>query len=124
MISCGYEHSMALTECGHAFSWGDNNNGQLGLNNMENTNKPSIVLLSNEIPIKKISCSYCHSLLLSSDGDIYLFGWIGFELKHITPKKLIDTNKFIDIASHYSHMISIRFSVNGIYYVWGQIGKI
>ncbi len=81
------------------------------------------MLLSNEIPIKKISCGYCHSLLLSSDGDIYLLGWIGFELKHKIPKKLIDRNKFIDIASHYSHMISIGLSVNNIYYVWGKTEK-
>ncbi len=31
-ISCGYEHSIALTESGRVFSWGYNEFGQLGLN--------------------------------------------------------------------------------------------
>ncbi len=31
MISCGCYHSMALTECGHVYSWGHNLYGQLGL---------------------------------------------------------------------------------------------
>ncbi len=31
MISCGYWHSMALTESGHVFSWSCNGFGQLGM---------------------------------------------------------------------------------------------
>jgi alpha-tubulin suppressor-like RCC1 family protein len=31
MISCGYYHSMALTECGHVYSWGRDDCGQLGV---------------------------------------------------------------------------------------------
>jgi alpha-tubulin suppressor-like RCC1 family protein len=71
MISCGCSHSMALTESGHVFSWGENEFGQLGLNSTDDANEPLILLLSNEIPIKKISCGSNHSLLLSRDGDIY-----------------------------------------------------
>jgi alpha-tubulin suppressor-like RCC1 family protein len=49
-----------------------------------------------------------HSLLLSCDGDIYVFGsndygQLGTDVedeKQLTPKKLIHSNKFIDIASH------------------------
>jgi alpha-tubulin suppressor-like RCC1 family protein len=33
MISCGPFHSMALTECGHVYSWGRNDWGQLGIGN-------------------------------------------------------------------------------------------
>jgi alpha-tubulin suppressor-like RCC1 family protein len=123
MISSGYNHSMALTESGRVFSWGDNRRRQLGLINDELSNKPSELLLNNEISIKKISCGYEHSLLLSRDGDIYWFGINGCE-KHKTPKKLtINSSKFIDIASHYNKDISIALSVNGIYYVWGNCGK-
>jgi alpha-tubulin suppressor-like RCC1 family protein len=122
-ISCGLLHSMALTESGHVFSWGYNSYGQLGHNNINITNEPSLVLLSNKIPIKKISCGLRHSLLLSREGHIYWFGNNGIEIE-ITPKKLIiNKNEFIDIASHYNHYISIALSVNGIYYIWGNCGK-
>jgi alpha-tubulin suppressor-like RCC1 family protein len=62
MISYGLWHSMALTEKGRVFSWGYNINGQLGHNNLSNSNKSSIVLLSNKIPMKKISCGLLDSL--------------------------------------------------------------
>ncbi len=125
MISCGDWYSMALTESGLVFSWGSNRSGQLGHNNKkEFISKPTIVSLNNEISIKKISCGQSHSLLLSSDGHIYWFGSNGIE-KQMTPKKLaINTNKFTDIASHYSKSISIALSVNGICYIWGNCGEI
>jgi alpha-tubulin suppressor-like RCC1 family protein len=37
MISCGYCHSMALTESGRVFSWGDNSDGQLSHNNINDS---------------------------------------------------------------------------------------
>ena len=30
-ISCGHNHTMALTERGQLYSWGDDRHGQLGL---------------------------------------------------------------------------------------------
>jgi hypothetical protein len=119
-ISCGAHHSMARTESGHVFSWGSNDFGQLGLNNNnKHVNKPSIVSLSNEIPIEKISCSREHSLLLSQNGDIYWFGNNGIETQ-ITPKKLtINSNKFIDIASHFDYDICVAQTEDWVY-VWGK----
>jgi alpha-tubulin suppressor-like RCC1 family protein len=73
----------------------------LGHNNTKESYKPLLVLLSNEIPIRKINYGREHSLLLSTDGDIYWFGENGCE-RQITQKKLtINKNKYIDIASHY-----------------------
>ncbi len=122
MISCGDWHSMALTESGRVFSWGDNSEGQLGQNSdIKTINKPSIVILRNEISIKKISCGSRHNLLLTSDGDIYWFGFNGVE-KQITPTKVIVNEiKFIDIASQY--YISVALSTSGIYYFWGNCGE-
>jgi alpha-tubulin suppressor-like RCC1 family protein/tRNA A-37 threonylcarbamoyl transferase component Bud32 len=122
MISCGSKHSMALTESGRVYSWGRNIRGQLGLHNSDDTNKPSAVILFDEIPVKTISCGRYHSLLLSRDGDIYWFGYNGIERKIIPENISTNTNKFIDIASHHNYNISIALSVDGIYYVWGPCG--
>ena len=73
-ISCGGAHTLALTESGNVFSWGWNSLGQLGINNKTNQNIPIKVNLSNGVIIKSISCGYEHSLLLSTDGEIYAFG--------------------------------------------------
>ena len=74
-ISCGFNHSLALTESGRVFSWGSNKYKQLGVsdNSLKKSNKP-ILIEMNEIIIEKISCGPNHNLLLSREGDIYVFG--------------------------------------------------
>jgi hypothetical protein len=125
MISCGRIHSMALTKSGRVFSWGDNLYGQLGLGNRENSNEPKLIEM-NDIIIKKLSGGHSHSMLLSNNGDIYVFGdnycgqlGIGSEEIQTKPMKLNHKNKFIDIASHFSDDISVSLSEDGIHYVWG-----
>jgi hypothetical protein len=125
MISCGFCHSLALTESGRVFSWGRNYWGQLGVN-VRHSSEPIIIEL-NDLKIQKISSGYKHSLLLSCDGDIYAFGrnWFG-EIGNETqeeqrfPIKLELNIKFIDIASHPDYHISMSQSIDGIYYVWGK----
>jgi serine/threonine protein kinase len=124
MISCGYKHSLALTESGRVFSWGDNSVGQLGVE-VEHSSEPIIIEL-NGMKIKKISCGDWHSLLLSCDGDIYAFGrnycgevGNGTRDEQRFPIKLELNNKFIDIASRPFYSISMSQSIDGIYYVWG-----
>ncbi len=134
MISCGWGHSMALTECGHVYSWGDNDCGQLGIGSTAHSNEPEVVEVIDEskrnVFIKKISCGITHSLLLSSDGNIYAFGSNKFgemgnqsERNELTPQKIKMETKIIDISSHWDKHISIALSQNGIYYNWGKCGE-
>jgi alpha-tubulin suppressor-like RCC1 family protein len=51
MISCGYEHSLALSENGRVFGWG-NNCKQLGVD-VEYSSEPIIIEL-NDLKIKKL----------------------------------------------------------------------
>jgi hypothetical protein len=129
MISCGYYHTLALTESGRVFGWGDNSDGQLGVNIMHS--REPIIIELNDLKIQKISCGAAHSLLLSCDGDIYEFGWNGFgevgngtEKEQRFPIKLELNNKFIDIASHFNYNISMSQSIDGIYSVWGELEDI
>jgi alpha-tubulin suppressor-like RCC1 family protein/tRNA A-37 threonylcarbamoyl transferase component Bud32 len=134
MISCGVCHSMALTECGHVYSWGPNECGQLGIGNTLNSNEPKFVAVIDEnkrnVFIEKISCGFTHSLLLSSDGYIYAFGYnkngeLGNqkEENELSPHRIKTETKFIDISSHRTENISIALSQNGIYYNWGKCGE-
>ncbi len=134
MISCGWKHSMALTECGHVYSWGSNYSKQLGIGNTVLSNEPKFVAVIDEnkcnVFIEKISCGFGHSLLLSSDGNIYAFGSNEFgelgnqkEKNELSPHRIKIETKFIDISSRWNKEISIALSQNGIYYIWGQCGE-
>jgi hypothetical protein len=131
MISCGYWHSMALTECGHVYSWGSNECGQLGIGNTVHSNEPKFVAVIDEyecnVFIEKISCGSFHSLLLSSDRYIYVFGdnefgELGNQKKEnkLSPYIMKIETKYIDISSHWNKFISIALSQKGINYYWGQ----
>ncbi len=82
----------------------------------------------NEIIIEKISCGLRHNLLLSREGEIYVFGdnsygelGTGDKETQITSKKLnINYQKFCNISAHSLNSISVAFSVNRLYYIWGK----
>jgi hypothetical protein len=126
MISCGYEHSMALTEKGCVYSWGCNQGSRLGIANTINSNTPKQIQIK-DIIIDKITCGSYHSLLLTNNGVIYafghnFFGQIGNGIKGDieTPIKLNHEKRFIDIASHWNSNISIALSLDNKYYIWGD----
>lgn len=72
-IACGRDHCLALNEDGIIYSWGCNNDGQLGLNHLNSRNTPSLIVLSNVIVI---SAGWCHSLALKKENNHNsLWGW-------------------------------------------------
>jgi alpha-tubulin suppressor-like RCC1 family protein len=141
VISCGSEHSMALSVKGIVYSWGNNNWKQLGCPNgyridpyytSENPyfTSENIIYRITDVFTKKISCGPVHSLLLSNDGVIYSFGMNEYgqlgngEINSLkTPNRLNHSKKFIDIVSHFKENISIALSFDNIYYIWGKFGS-
>jgi len=121
-ISCGLMHSLALTENGSVYSWGDNAYGQLGQNTGEERkpNIPTAIELNEEIFIEKICCGDYHSLLLSREGDLYWFGRCE-RYKQLLPIKVNKSIKFKDIATYSYFKFSCALSTNDVYYVFGYI---
>jgi len=141
MISCGFMHSLALTKNGYVYGWGNNKSGQLGfqsdnhlfqrLGNLVHESggfeqTPKKINIAN-VFIEKVSCGSSHSLLLSTEGHIYVFGennkiQLGnIYLRKLSPPfKLNISGKYSDIASHSFHDFSVALSTNGIYYIWGE----
>jgi RCC1 and BTB domain-containing protein len=120
-ISCGYYHSMSLTESGHVFNWGNNEFGKLGLGNEKDTFTPKIIKLDN-VRISKICCGPFHSLVLSNDREIYAFGANDYgqigtnKEKQIKPAKLFHQNVFVDIMSHWNENPTLELYYFRIFY--------
>ncbi|XP_067261512.1 probable E3 ubiquitin-protein ligase HERC4 isoform X2 [Chanodichthys erythropterus] len=73
-ITCGDQHSMALTKDGQLFVWGENSHGQLGLGKGEpSTLSPQPLKSLCGIPLAQISAGGDHSFVLSLSGVV--FGW-------------------------------------------------
>ncbi|XP_023561929.1 X-linked retinitis pigmentosa GTPase regulator isoform X4 [Octodon degus] len=71
-LSAGSNTSAALSEDGRLFMWGDNSEGQIGLNDVINVCVPHQLDIGK--PISWISCGYYHSAFITIDGELYTFG--------------------------------------------------
>ncbi len=131
-ISCGFWHSMALTNSGSVYCWGSNKSCQLGVrtdNGTKLSKKPLKVLIGGEV-VSEICCGYSHSIVLSTKGEIYAFGLniygqlgIGTTKSQIfIPTKVDGLNNVLKIASSTSCDISVSLA-KSIYSIWGKCGK-
>ncbi|CAG9472271.1 unnamed protein product [Plasmodium vivax] len=76
-ISCGSEHTLALSENGNVYSWGSNLFGQCGQKYERSIVRyPKIIkhFLKNKIKIKNINCASYHSGYICRKGDLYMSG--------------------------------------------------
>ncbi|XP_069745499.1 X-linked retinitis pigmentosa GTPase regulator-like isoform X3 [Narcine bancroftii] len=71
-VAAGSNISAALTEDGDLFMWGDNSEGQIGLDSESSVNLPHKVDIGK--PVSWVSCGYYHSALVTGDGQLYTFG--------------------------------------------------
>jgi alpha-tubulin suppressor-like RCC1 family protein len=70
IIKCGDNHTMFSTTTGNVLGCGQNSSGQLGINNLEDQNKPVYVIQN----ISKIVCGKNYTILSSASDVFYLCG--------------------------------------------------
>ena len=112
-IKCGVGHTLLLTLEGNIYSFGDNEHGELGLNdnNIMETNTPT--LIRNIPEIRRIECGDYHSICIDVNNDLWLFGGNSYgqlgvgNTKHkYTPIKHPTLSNIMDISSRgYSTFI-------------------
>ena len=90
-ISAGNNHSMAITELGELYTWGEGIYGQLGhgINNNEQYPK-KVEYFSNKFKIIDCKGGAAHTIALTEEG--YIFGWGQNDKNQLNLGK-INTNK-------------------------------
>ena len=77
-ISLGYQHSAAIGSDGNLYTWGNNDDGELGDGTTTNQNRPVLVDKPAGAPAgftwKQVSLGGWHSAAIGSDGNLYTWG--------------------------------------------------
>ncbi|XP_035730999.1 RCC1 and BTB domain-containing protein 1-like isoform X1 [Vespa mandarinia] len=128
-ITCGQTYSMAVTNNGEIYGWGHNGVGQLGNGTYTNQLNPCKVTGLIGIVIEKVACGYAHTLALSDEGVLYVWGsnsygqlGLGNKTNACVPMKLSvpEMGRVSDIAAlHYNH-ISVAIGEGHKVFMWGQ----
>jgi hypothetical protein len=101
-ISCGPQHTAAVTAMGTLFIWGDNTNMQLGVDtgSDKHSSAPLVVKFPTPTAVKQVACGSVHTMCLAQDGKVYtwgsgLMGILGHEsdVNRETPTLLKGLNK-------------------------------
>ena len=117
-IAVGREHSLALDDKGVVWSWGRNNNGQLGIGNRVNKTTPIKTDLSKiDNAIIQLAAGDYHTLALDAEGNLWSWGdntygqlgngESGTTKQATTPVKVNMTSKVVAVAAGDSHNIAL-----------------
>lgn len=77
MVSCGFDHTIALSEAGHVFTWGDGNFGQLGNGNLVEIYTPTSIdaeRFGGEAVIF-VGTGHWTSFAVTESGQLYTWGY-------------------------------------------------
>lgn len=122
-ISTSYSHTLALFEDGTIKAWGDNDEGQLGIENLYSSKVPvSVDSISNVVDI---SAGKLHSVAVLSDGTVKTWGdnyscqlGDGTRTDSIIPITVPNINSAKAVSAGYHHTNVILS--NGDIISWGR----
>lgn len=76
--SSGNGHALLLSSLGEVYSLGNGNHGELGRGSFDNQEIPKKIEFLSSLKIIDIACGSWHSIALSDDYNVYVWGWNNF----------------------------------------------
>jgi len=74
-VACGRRHTLAVDDQGGVWSWGQNSAGQCGLVHLNNPiPEPEPVNFVQGRRANRVACGAQHSLVVTSGGEVFVFG--------------------------------------------------
>ncbi|KAL1512947.1 hypothetical protein ABEB36_002446 [Hypothenemus hampei] len=130
-ISCGWDFSAAVSECGKQFVWGNNQHTQLGLSkSITCTGIPSRLQVSQKLAtgFKRVSCGLRHSAMITKERGLLVAGTgakgqlgLGDDFddnNYLSISKVPELEDIISVASGQHHTLALR--ENGTVLGWGE----
>ena len=115
-IFCGYYHCFAISNSGVIYGWGDNESGQLALNDKENRNSPQELEYFKGKHVINIVFGYYHSFFICENDEIYSCGenihgqlGLGNNQEYLTPQCVsnLKGKDIIELSSGFYHLLAL-----------------
>jgi alpha-tubulin suppressor-like RCC1 family protein len=124
----GYTHSVAIKKDGTLWTWGGNNNGQLGNGTTNNSSSPAQTI-SNTNDWKFVSCASDNSVAIKSDGTLWIWGWNNYgqlgnnttDAKSSPVETICGGNNWTTVDS--GHQFTLATKSDGTLWAWGEGGS-
>ncbi|MBN3299656.1 HERC2 ligase, partial [Amia calva] len=131
-VACGSgdAQTLAVTENGQVWSWGDGDYGKLGRGGSDGCKTPKLVEKLQDLDIVKVCCGSQFSVALTKHGQVYTWGKgdnqrLGHGTdEHVRYPKLLDSlqgKKVVDIAVGSTHCLAL--TDEGEVHSWGSNDK-
>lgn len=72
-VSCGYSHSVVVIDDGSMWGWGYNENGELGMNDIDASAIPKQIFGVDVT--QYVTCGGNHTICVDDKGKLWCFGW-------------------------------------------------
>ena len=118
-VSCGRDHTGAITESGKLYMWGDNEDGQLG--DGTGINKKIPVLIMEDIA--QVSCGGSYTAAVTIEGELYMWGQnnrgqLGDGTQDDATEPIFIMKNIIQVSCGFRHTGAV--TVEGELLMWGH----
>ena len=120
-MACGSHHSLALTNEGDVYAWGQNNCGQIGSGTTTNQTTPKKILYNHASKFphalaSKIVCGQTTSILVLDSGEVFGWGYngngqlgTGNAVNQLSPMRIASLNGLVivKVVCGYAHTLAL-----------------
>lgn len=125
-IAAGSDHTVALSDDGTVWTWGNNSNGQLG--DGTTTQRLTPVQVINLTGVTAIAAGSAHTVVLKNDGTVWAWGnnsngqlGNGNLTQSATAVQVSGLTNVVAVAAGFSHTAALRNDVTDVsVWVWGN----
>lgn len=132
-VACGDTHTLVATETGELFTFGRNQNGQLGHGNTNDMLSPKQVDDLKGKVVTSVAAGAEHTVVATSDGEVYAWGWgrygnlgDGERVDRHSPARVhnLDGVPVTNVACGWRHSAAIDSGGRVFTWGWSKYGQL